>query len=71
VMKDTIGTGWCFGDLQQLYQCTRRVLMAHQERAIYAFHIGSTFYLGLCGLCLSARLSPSPLALSRLGELTE
>jgi hypothetical protein len=38
VMKDTIGAGWCFGDLQQLYQCTRRVLMAHQERAIYAFH---------------------------------
>jgi len=38
VMKDTIGAGRCFGDLQQLYQRTRRVLMAHQERPIYAFH---------------------------------
>jgi len=37
VMKDTIGAGRCFGDLQQLYQRTRRVLMAHQERPIYAF----------------------------------
>ena len=38
VMKDTISAGRCFGDLQQLYQRTRRVLMAHQERPIYAFH---------------------------------
>jgi transposase len=38
VMKDTIGAGRCFGDLQQLYQRTHRVLMAHQERPIYAFH---------------------------------
>src|SRR5262249_4876655 len=38
VMKDTIGAGRCFGNLQQLYQRTRRVLMAHQERPIYAFH---------------------------------
>src|SRR6266540_1288238 len=38
VMKDTIGAGRCFGDLQQLYQRTRRVLMAHQERPIYEFH---------------------------------
>ena len=38
VMKDTIGAGRCFSDLQQLYQRTRRVLMAHQERPIYAFH---------------------------------
>jgi hypothetical protein len=37
VMKDTIGAGRCFGDLQQLYQRTRRVLLAHQERPIYAF----------------------------------
>ena len=37
VMKDTIGAGRCFGDLQQLYQRTRRVLMAHQERPIDAF----------------------------------
>jgi hypothetical protein len=38
VMKDTIGAGRCFPDLLQLYQRTRRVLMAHQERPIYAFH---------------------------------
>ena len=38
VMKDTIGAGRCFPDLPQLYQRTRRVLMAHQERPIYEFH---------------------------------
>jgi hypothetical protein len=38
VMKDTIGAGRCFGNLQELYQRTRQVLMAHQERPIYAFH---------------------------------
>jgi hypothetical protein len=38
VRKDTIGAGRCFGPLQELYQRTRRVLMAHQERPIYAFH---------------------------------
>jgi len=38
VMKDTIGAGRCFPDLHQLYQRTRQVLMAHQERPIYAFH---------------------------------
>jgi hypothetical protein len=38
VMKDTIGAGRCFPELLQLYQRTRRVLMAHQERPIYEFH---------------------------------
>ena len=38
VMKDTIGAGRCFPDLRQLYQRTRQVLMAHQERHIYEFH---------------------------------
>jgi DDE superfamily endonuclease len=38
VMKDTIGAGRCFPDLLQLYQRTRRVLMAHHERPIYEFH---------------------------------
>ena len=38
VMKDTIGAGRCFPDLRQLYQRTRQVLMAHQERPIYEFH---------------------------------
>jgi transposase len=38
VMKDTIGAGRCFGALTQLYQRTRQVLMAHQERPIYEFH---------------------------------
>jgi hypothetical protein len=37
-MKDTIGAGRCFPDLRQLYQRTRRVLTAHQERPIYEFH---------------------------------
>ena len=37
-MKDTIGAGRCFADLQLLYQRTRQVLMAHQERPIYEFH---------------------------------
>jgi len=38
VMKDTIGAGRCFSNLQQLYQRTRQVLMAHQERPISKFH---------------------------------
>jgi hypothetical protein len=38
VMKDTIGAGRCFPNLPQLYQRTRQVLRAHQERPIYAFH---------------------------------
>jgi hypothetical protein len=38
VMKDAIGAGRCCPDLPQLYQRTRHVLMAHQERPIYAFH---------------------------------
>jgi len=38
VMKDAIGAGRCFPDLPQLYHRTRQVLMAHQERPIYAFH---------------------------------
>jgi transposase len=38
VMKDAIGAGRCFGDLTQLYQRTRQVLRAHQERPIYEFH---------------------------------
>lgn len=38
VLKDRIGAGRCFPDLHQLYQRTRRVLMAHQERPIYEFH---------------------------------
>jgi len=38
VMKDTIGAGRCFGDLPPLYKRTRQVLIAHQERPIYAFH---------------------------------
>ena len=38
VMKDKIGAGRCFPDLQQLYQRVRRVLMDHHERPIYAFH---------------------------------
>lgn len=38
VMKDTIGAGRCFANLHLLYQRTRQVLMAHQERPIYEFH---------------------------------
>jgi len=38
VMKDTIGAGRCFANLHLLYQRTRQVLMAHQERPIYACH---------------------------------
>ena len=38
VMKDAIGAGRCFRDLPALYQRTRQVLMAHQERPIYEFH---------------------------------
>jgi hypothetical protein len=36
-MKDAIGAGRCLRDLPLLYQRTRQVLMAHQERPIYAF----------------------------------
>jgi hypothetical protein len=38
VMKDAIGAGRCLPTLHALYQRTRQVLMAHQERPIYAFH---------------------------------
>jgi transposase len=38
VMKDAIGAGRCFPELFQLYKRPRQVLMAHQERPIYAFH---------------------------------
>jgi transposase len=38
VMKDAIGAGRCFADLHLLYQRTRQVLMAQQERPIYEFH---------------------------------
>jgi hypothetical protein len=38
VMQDTSGAGRCFAALHLLYQHTRQVLMAHQERPIYAFH---------------------------------
>jgi DDE superfamily endonuclease len=38
VRKDAIGAGRCFRDLPALYQRTRQVLMAHQERPIYEFH---------------------------------
>ena len=38
VMKDRIGAGRCFPDLQQLYQRVRRVLMDHHEQPIYTFH---------------------------------
>ena len=38
VMKDTIGARRCLSDLQQLYQRTRQVLMAHHERPIYKCH---------------------------------
>jgi len=36
-MKEVMGAGRCFEDLHQLYQRTRQVLMAHQERPIYEF----------------------------------
>jgi hypothetical protein len=38
VMKDAIGASRCFPDLHQRYHRARQVLMAHQERPIYAFH---------------------------------
>jgi transposase len=38
VLKDAIGAGRCWRDLPTLYQRTRQVLMAHQERPIYEFH---------------------------------
>ena len=38
VRKDAIGAGLCLRDLPTLYQRTRHVLMAHQERPIYEFH---------------------------------
>src|SRR5262245_36652100 len=37
VLKDKIGAGRCFPDLQQLYWRVRRVFMVHQEQPIYAF----------------------------------
>ena len=38
VMKDASGAGRCFPALPQLDQRTRHVLMAPQERPMYAFH---------------------------------
>jgi hypothetical protein len=37
VLKDKIGAGRCFPDLQQLSWRVRHVLMAHQEQPISAF----------------------------------
>lgn len=37
VMKEALGAGRCFDDLQQLYQRTRRVLLNHQADPIYHF----------------------------------
>ena len=37
VLKDRIGAGRYLPDLHQLYQRTRCVRMAHQERPIYEF----------------------------------
>jgi hypothetical protein len=37
-MKDAIVAGRCVNDLHQLYKRTRHVLMAHQQRPIYAFN---------------------------------
>ena len=37
VLKDRSGAGRCVPDLHQLSQRTRRGLMAHHERPIYAF----------------------------------
>ena len=45
VMKNAIGAGRCFQDLVQLYKRTRHVLMAHQERPIYAFPLAPHFPL--------------------------
>jgi hypothetical protein len=39
VMKDAIGAGRCLRDLPTLYQRTRQVLMAHQERPIYYYNL--------------------------------
>lgn len=36
-MKEVIGAGRCFETLHQLYQRTRQVLFAHQQRPIYEF----------------------------------
>jgi hypothetical protein len=38
VMKNRLGAGRYVADLHPLYQRTRQVLMAHQERPMYAFH---------------------------------
>jgi hypothetical protein len=38
VLQERLGAGRCFPALHQLYQRTRRVLMGHQGRPIYAFH---------------------------------
>jgi hypothetical protein len=57
VMKDAIGAGRCFANLPLLYQRTRQVLMAHQERPSIHF-TGSPFRLVLCGGCCLSHLSP-------------
>jgi len=46
--------GRCFPDLHQLYQRTRRVLMAHQERPNLCVFTGSRFRLELHGSCLTS-----------------
>jgi hypothetical protein len=38
VMQDDMGAGRCVANLHLLSHRTRQVLMAHQERPIYAFH---------------------------------
>src|SRR5215510_3986101 len=43
VLKDCMGAGRCFANLHLLYQRTRQVLMAHQERPIYELKAGLSF----------------------------
>jgi transposase len=38
VLKSTVGAGRSFATLRSLYQRTRHVLMAHQQKPIYQFH---------------------------------
>jgi transposase len=38
VLKTAMSAGRCFSERSQLYQRTRQVLMAHQERPSYEFH---------------------------------
>ena len=59
-MKNAIETGRCFADLQQLYQRTHRVLIAHQGRPDYVFIVRAVKLKKLEDRVIGLAAAPKP-----------